>query len=369
MLRPAAAAAATLALVTAGVPARAQGLSPDYLALVARYRTGDRDGSVAELGSWTEERVKQQIPVLRGRPVSISRLSLAVSDPELWAGFPAPTALMLHTDCALQARRDGRSPVLHESIAWSIAHALTRRGLASRWHQAMAEVAWGEGRIGDALDWTERGLQAMPDAPGLLLVSGALEEVQALQAAVADPGSTQDRLSDPNTRRLRAELLQTREVRSHLQRARDAFASVLRADPASAEAHLRLGRVSWKLGEQDRAGAALGEALARKGATGTSFLAHLFLGGLAEDAGRLDEAVAAYEAALALDPRAQSARIALSHARLRQGDPLAARAAVELALRAADDGQPREDPFWLYTWGLATPVEERLASLRKEASE
>jgi hypothetical protein len=111
-LRLSAAAAATLALLAlfaAEAPGRAQGLassglSSAYQALVDRCRSGDRDGAVEDLGRWPDVSVQEVIPALRGR-ASITRLTLALGDdPRLWAGSPL-AALMLHTDCAAQARR------------------------------------------------------------------------------------------------------------------------------------------------------------------------------------------------------------------------------------------------------------------------
>jgi hypothetical protein len=86
-----------------------------------------------------------------------------------------------------------------------------------------------------------------------------------------------------------------------------------------------------------------------------------------EDDGRLDEAARSYEAALLLEPQAQSARLALSHVRLRLGDAAAARREMEATVRGAERRR-KPDPFWLYPWGPSVGVEDRLASLRREAS-
>jgi cytochrome c-type biogenesis protein CcmH/NrfG len=107
--------------------------------------------------------------------------------------------------------------------------------------------------------------------------------------------------------------------------------------------------------------------LARSSARDTVFLAHLFLGRINEDAGRLDDAARAYEAALALHPRCQSARLALSHLLWRRGDAAGARREVEAALQPAGEGQHR-DPFWQYPWGTGVGAEERLEALRREVS-
>jgi hypothetical protein len=74
-----------------------------------------------------------------------------------------------------------------------------------------------------------------------------------------------------------------------------------------------------------------------------------------------------YEAALALDPHSQSARVALSHLRLRRGDAAGARAEVERTIGSAGR-RSQPDPLWLYPWGPSIGVEERLEALRREAT-
>jgi hypothetical protein len=65
--------------------------------------------------------------------------------------------------------------------------------------------------------------------------------------------------------------------------------------------------VAWRLGETAEARSALEEVLSRSKDASTAFLAHLFLGRIDEDAGRLEEAARSYGVALALVATAQSA--------------------------------------------------------------
>jgi tetratricopeptide (TPR) repeat protein len=125
--------------------------------------------------------------------------------------------------------------------------------------------------------------------------------------------------------------------------------------------------VAWRLGETAEARSALEEALARSRDGGTAYLAHLFLGRLDEDAGHLDAALRSYEAALVLDPACQSARLAISHVRLRRGDAAGARHEVETAVSLGGH-RPHQDRFWLYPWGRSVGVDDRLEALRREAS-
>ena len=53
--------------------------------------------------------------------------------------------------------------------------------------------------------------------------------------------------------------------------------------------------------------------------------------------------------------------------RLELGDPAAARREVEQMLESAGRRKER-DPLWLYPWGPAVGVDERLAAMKLEAS-
>jgi len=338
---------------------RSEVLSPAYEAVVRRYASGDREGAVAEMSGWPDSRVRGEVPIFnrewQGSGGDATKHGV-------WRQISVRAALMLHSDCAQRARRDGKPPRPHESAAWSIAQTLkddpAHRTFARRWYEAMAGLAAGENRWGAALDWGERGLRDFPDSVDMLLVLGAIEESIGAQAT---PGVTEEALLDASARDMRSRL------RERLEKARGALRSAVAADPSRAEARLHLGRVAWRLGDAGEARSALEDVLARSPEAATAFLAHLFLGRLDEDAGRLDEAARSYEAALAIDPRCQSARLALSHVRLRLGDTAAARAEVETALTAGGH-RLKDDAFWLYPWGPSVGVEDRLKALRREAS-
>jgi tetratricopeptide (TPR) repeat protein len=286
----------------------------------------------------------------------------------LWHRLPVRAALMLHTDCALRARHDGAPTRIHEWAATEIARMLGDDGahqdFTRRWWNVMAGLAVSENRWGEALDWAERGLREFPSAADVLLVVASIEETSAaLDASLV----TQEAFVNPGTRAARAARLEAREVGARLERACRRLRSAVAADPSLAEARLRLGRVAWRLGEATEARSALEEVLTRAHTPDEAFLAHLFLGRVHEDAGRLDEAARSYAAALALASNAQSARLALSHVRLRSGNAAGARAETERALRPAG-ARLRPDPFWLYPWGPATGARGRLEALRREAS-
>jgi tetratricopeptide (TPR) repeat protein len=156
-------------------------------------------------------------------------------------------------------------------------------------------------------------------------------------------------------------------ARERLERARRSLVAALAADASLDEARLRLGRVQWRLGEAAEAQATFEQVRARTAAHDTVYLARVFSGRIAEDAGRFDEAARAYEAAIALDGEDQAAYVALSQARLRLGDPVGARRAVEASLAPAGL-RSHADPFWNYGWGPGARISDRLEALRREAS-
>jgi len=330
-------------LAPAGLAAQSGVLSPAYESVVRRYAAGDRQGAVANLADWPEGRLRDEFTALRALVQASLACPGGCGAANVWQRIPIEAALMLHSDAAQEVRREGRLPRLHESAAVEIARLMkqdpSRRTFARRWYEAMAGLAQGENRWGEALEWAERGLEDYPDSAGMHLVLGSIEETLGARLG----------------------------FRAHLERAERALRSAVAADPSLGEARLRLGRVCWRLGETTEARSFLQDVLDRKPERETALLAHLFLGRLDEDAGRLDEATQAYEAALALDPSAQAARIALSHVRLRRGDTASARAEAETAL-GFSGYRLRQDPFWLYPWGPSVGVEERLEALRREAS-
>jgi len=374
-MKGAAAVAGLVALVALIGPARGQSqpLSLGYEAVIGAYATGDRESALAEACGWGEARVRAESSALAAvwrEARTCTRCPAALT----WRRIPVKAALMLHSDCAQRARRDGRQPQLHESVAVELAQmldddALAGRGDAAhdrsfleRWYVAVAGVALADDRWADALAWADQGRREFPESGGILLGLGAIEERLGEQTRHGVPWP----LVGENPRETQANQLLRSQARAQLERALRTLRSAAAADASLAEAHLRVGRVAWRLGDASEARKALEQALAARPDRDTEFLARLFIGRLDEDAGRLEEAAASYQAALALDERCQSARLALSHVRQRQGDPAAARAEVEAALAAAGRRQQR-DAYWDYPKGPAKGVEQRLEALRSES--
>jgi tetratricopeptide (TPR) repeat protein len=124
------------------------------------------------------------------------------------------------------------------------------------------------------------------------------------------------------------------------------FRRSLKADPARAETHLRLGRVLGLLGRHREA---VKELLAAAGAEPlVEYYRALFLGRELDATGAVEQARASYNRATELFPRAQSPYIALSEAAMRTGDHVTAQSAMQAVWRLSAVSPEGEDPLWNY---------------------
>ena len=194
----------------------------------------------------------------------------------------------------------------------------------------MAGLALGETRWGEALDWAERGSPGLPrlgpDAPRRGLHRGDLRR----PGPAAPPGLRV--LADPARDPRRTSKRSGRLAGT----SRGPTGPCARRSPRSPRSRKRAcgwagSRGGWARRAEARS--ALEEVLAREPDGPHGVPRPPLPRPLHEDAGRLDDAARSYEAALALDPRAQSARLALSHVRLRLGSPGVARREVEESVR------------------------------------
>ena len=364
--RAAIAGAATLSLVIAG-PAAAEDINPDYRELVERYARGERASAVAGLGAFSD--------------AAMARIARAVEADALGGerGKPAPrpfplrAAVMLHFDRDEAERPDDSGseqprhcPGKSADVAAHYAGLLARRdetaSFARRFFLALAYRSQWDACLREAEQWARAGLKLFPRDPDLLMAAGsAIEEAATLAAGTATAEGS------PMTARQRdAARDAAAERRASYVRARVLYedATVAADRPL---ARVRLGRVLWHLGDLDAARTALEHAVG----SGTSdprllYLAYLFLGRVHEDAGRLDHAVEQYRVALDLDPSAQAAAVALSHALRTAGEAEESRSVLRTALAQAGR-RPHRDAFWEYPMGDAGRYEELFADLRRES--
>jgi tetratricopeptide (TPR) repeat protein len=236
------------------------------------------------------------------------------------------------------------------------------REFARRWYLAMALRSIGDVCFIEGRQWAATGLKKFPKDKELLLARGVVDEAAV---ALTSPTPPNTATLNPFDRERVREL--EMEARAVLVEACRFFEQALAVDPGLEEARLHLGRVRFRLDQQKPALAALQAVVAKGRDPGRLYLAHLFLGRVHEAARRPAEAEREYRAALALDPGAQSAAMALAHLRLMGGDADGSRAILNAALGHAGS-RISADPFWAYQLGTARGAEPLLEALRDEAT-
>jgi tetratricopeptide (TPR) repeat protein len=282
---------------------------------------------------------------------------------------------MLHTDIALLVPGEGppATPsaasftlqftdgrplgVINASGHWEIARALldsVRRpgarpdpgsdDMVRRWYQMTAAYLIAAAQ----LDTTHfaHAVELFPQDGEILMLAGAFHET------LASPG-VHDVMD--NARLPAGARLIIGSVREELGVARDLFERALRATPDLDEARIRLGHVFGRLGRPADAVEQLTRV--RTDDKVLRYYAALLLGRELDATGRRAEAIAAYERAAAIYPRAQSPRLALSELSARSGERSAAASAALAAITAHDS--ELADPWWSYHTAAGRSVRTR----------
>jgi tetratricopeptide (TPR) repeat protein len=239
-----------------------------------------------------------------------------------------------------------------------------------RWLQGLALYSYGRVELEDAEQRYAKSLSLCPEDAAALISIGLVHEVQGTRlfhgaVGVRDPRAASVYEKNDGERAPTAPLTRLTIAENYYRRA-------LQVVPDQVEAHLRLAHV-WQA--QRRLGEARAEIealLARpKLEPRVVYVSHLMLGGMSEAEGKMDEAARSYRAALAAEPDAQVATLALSHALHRSGARAEAGEIVERWLTRAKAEEPAEVDEWLwFQWGAAgraaNPQEWMLGPLREE---
>jgi tetratricopeptide (TPR) repeat protein len=345
-------------------------VDPRYIALVERYARGQPEDAVFGVDDWTYEQVSrfaQEVHALATRrgPAAQGETAARVLEPR-WLR----SAVMLHFD------RDGAShpttndreharpcPGPQAAVAARFATTLAlggaNRPFAQRFFLALTRVSQWDACLSAAEKWAREGLKLLPDDPELhLAVGSAIEE----NATVGWDESIPNPFPAPRYRA--GARLDVANRRFLLEDARRHYENALAADDGLHAARLHLGRVLWRLGRSEGAETALSRVVSEAKDVEPRFLAHLFLGRVLEDAGRLDDATTHYRRALEIDPRSQSAGMALAHALRLAGEDTGARSVVQKAVSFAGQRGGR-DWFWTYLTQSVSP-DDLLTELRRQ---
>ncbi len=392
------AALAVILAVIALVPTRASTDSDSlhtYEALLDRYASGDYEGAAEAAAAMTADEVRRVFAAAdeEAEQQRIRRRSLGAAEIDRLRAKQLRflvRSVLLQTEAATRSSRDRfieRLSLAREGLfrlqaferevrlppaddgAPGLLHApaparLTERSwlkdarwpalrvFAWQWHVTVVTMLQATHSFEPLEKLVEDALREFRRDPDLLLARGSLDETRA-GVDVIDASVARDIYTDQHRNRHRATLL----------RAAGDFGQAVRQDAALYEAHLRLGRVRFLLGEPDRAEEALRAASAPEAPLLVRYLAAVFRGNVAE--ARRDQAGARqyYEQALDLLPGAQAPMLALSRMCDARGDTACARRWLIASLNEADP--KREDYWWTYPRGQTWRIVERLAELRR----
>lgn len=326
---------ATASLATADASdVRPFSMDPEYLGLVAQYRRGDVQGAIGALAQWPAARLRTQTRTAADRTI------VDVSQTE--------AAVMLHADTAMfLAAADPNLSRQQMDAAQALATTLPDDGPAG-FRQRWQAYAVGPHLIQHDLRTAQRavddGIGRSTRSADLLLMKGALLELTA-RAGTADfrgrwsVENGINRMADPAVAR----------IEDALRSAASLYERALEFDPSLASARLRLGWVYGINHSNAHAREQLRLVANSDASRELRYLAHLFLGGLADVEGNVEGAYDEYEAAHALHPDAQSASIALMRAARLTG-----RTDLEQELLARYPVRLRtsEDPWWYFSMGF-----------------
>jgi tetratricopeptide (TPR) repeat protein len=297
----------------------------DYDRLVRAYAMGQLDEAVSQLARWPRE------PVRNGVDATVK-----AGEPRLRA------AVMLHTDVAAASLGSDFSLAefhvnaarrLIDVLASRTSHDPRAREFIIHWYEFAPSLFLAVRKLDRAAWLVQEGFDRSPNNPTLHTYKGIIVEMRGpVQATVVARG--------------RGLSLSPARAEKALEPATQEFRLALRTDSRFALARLHLGRIHF-LADDNRARGDLEQALTDATDASTQYLAHLFLGEVAEREKRQPDALREYEAAIAVGPRYQTGYVAAARTADALGESDRAR---ELAM-ACVSIEKTEDPWWDYQLG------------------
>jgi len=343
-------------------------LLPSYFDLVDRYRDGEETQLM--LGSWPLGNIRSVVRELAVQADPCSR-DLCLEAAALLHTEVAVVFLgrlwLVEADAHLSAARRLLGLYPRVDLSSRYLEESARRKLAFRraWLLAVGHHLLARSDPPRALRYFEDCLELFPEGTDVLLASGSLRELMgSVQGLVAWRTA---RRSDGPGRGFASGWVsgvsESEAMKRELKAAERLLRQAIQLDPGLVEAHLRLGRVLLQRGREREAVAELRWVVDNTTDSRFLALAHLFRGQLEEKGGRFQEAVVAYRVALWADSESQAARLALSHALHRLGQPAASAEAARAILQRT---LVYLDPWIAYHYGFPGRFEIALKQLRKE---
>jgi hypothetical protein len=255
-------------------PAPAQTVQ-QYLALARMYADGRGDEATQQLAEWSHGDI-----TAAGKAAVVTG-----SVRDLMA------AAMLHTDLAntildrQPSAADFHVRRAQDLLAIARGDAATTerldnervRRFSQRWFRFVARMYTSGERLDAAASFVTAGLEAFRDDPGLYVARGVIIEINVRKAFV--PDWRRDTIFGANQRG---------KVEDLMKSAAAQYLHALSIDSHNADAHLDLGWVRLFFSQMDARKPSSRQPLADAQDNGVRYLAHLFLGGLAEREHRLE---------------------------------------------------------------------------------
>lgn len=331
-----------------------------YHAILDAYIAGDeaRSVEVVARAEWDEERLRR-----------LSARLDSLSDPRApWDRRRYSAAAMVHVDAAI--RLSGENITAASLVHLDFASNLFRRGLrehgeamrlfAEHWYVAVASWLRYHSALRQAETVLRTARERLPDNPGILFASGTLAELLATDYAAAQSAAAHD-----TTRGWYFPLGPvTNERNGNLGTAAGWLRRASALAPDTLLVRLHLGRVLALREDDEEALRLLEDVQDRSTDDAIAYLASLFIGGLRVRQGRLENAAAAFQAAIERFPRGHAAYVGLSEALQRSGKGDQSRD-VLMTLLGERRGTTRE-PMWWYVIDPPAIVDERFELLRRE---
>jgi hypothetical protein len=405
MLRHDTPAACALLAILTGAPAARAAAAQDpaagtgaYVALLERCARGDADGAARAILQLdfhqTRKLARRAVEEVESEMAALRRLGRGTLVDPPTRGFlnqlrrkrlrRLKLALLLHTEAALRTAaprqqlliardvvgrlrelerdfaRDGpldAAPVTAASSTSSHPEAAAHEwpsvlALVRDWYLLVFSHLASLGDLELMRPHVASGLDLFRNDPELLLARGSMSESEA-DGLVVDRSVVLE-IYTPDL---------VRAWRQRLIAARRDYQEAWERQPDLHEARLRWGRVNALLGDRSNARRALTEVAAAPAHDFLRYLAHLFLGDLAEQSRDPRAARLAYESALDRWPVAQAPKLSLSRLCVVTDDANCARTWLARAMN--ETGAGRGDPWWDYLHGQSWRGDERLESFRR----
>jgi tetratricopeptide (TPR) repeat protein len=377
--------AVVLIALVAPKPAAAQPprIRAPYLDIVWNYRDANYQQSIDEIAAWPVDTLREQafkdfdagvITAVGAKSLIKATDGQRLAMVKVWETL-TPVAALLHVETGYQFLQKGqqKAGVQHLQLArlfvdWTrwrfildylpsedekLAYKRLRRDiyLAIAW---ILQSAVEEDALKEHLDLARKNLA---DEAEIWLASGSAEDLFAEPTMVK-------RLKQTNTRVPRDTWNQTTRERL-LGKAEEYYREAIARDPALAEAHVRLGRVLQQRGKLDDARAALEAARRLESPSEVGYLATLFLAGVTEEANKPPApAFDLYAELVERWPECQSGHLGLSRAHSARGNGQAALDALK-PLWKEPERRACFDAWWVYQSGQAWRLKAMLEALRE----